>query len=91
MVGIFVPEIPDLAWNALTRGGGIGLLLGWYLFAGRDQIRYVKETWQDRYPRRPWTKPLLVAVGCLVAYFIAIVLLSVAADVLLGVHTQNQA
>lgn len=91
LVGIFVPGIPDSVWIALSRGGGIGLLLGWYLGVGGKQIRYVKETWHDGYPRRPWTKPLLVAVGCLVAYFIAIVVLLVAADALLGVRSQNRA
>jgi hypothetical protein len=89
VVGIFVPGISDSVWNALSRGGGIGLLIGWYSVVGSKQIRFVKETWQGHYPRRPWRKPLLVAVGCLVAYFIALVLLLVAADALHGVQAQH--
>jgi hypothetical protein len=84
LVGVLVPRLPDSVWTALSRGGGIGVLVGWYLSVGSKQIRYVKETWHDAYPRRPWTRPLLVAVACFFAYFIAIVLLILVADAILG-------
>jgi hypothetical protein len=48
----------------------IGLLLGWYFTLAAKQIRYVKETWQDRYVRKPWTKPLIIAFCCLIGTFI---------------------
>src|SRR5450755_4392625 len=44
VVGIFVPGISDSVWNALSRGGGIGLLIGWYSVVGSKQIRFVNET-----------------------------------------------
>jgi hypothetical protein len=48
----------------------IGLLLGWYFSLGKKQIRYVKETWGERYTRKSWKTPLLIAFGCLAAAFI---------------------
>jgi hypothetical protein len=39
---------------------------------GKKQIMYVKETWRDRYERKPWNKPLLIAFCVLVGTFIVL-------------------
>ncbi len=71
--------IPELFFTVAP----IGLLLGWYFCLGKDQIRYVNETWQDGYERKSWTKPLITALCCLVGTFIV---LTVAAKLLLGLR-----
>ena len=43
-------------------------LLIWYFAAGRPQGRYVKEKYGKGYPRRPWGKPLLIAIALFLAY-----------------------
>lgn len=68
---VFFPMIPDRVFNAVA----IGLLAGWYFSLGRKQAQYVRGTWQGRYQRKPWTIPLLVAFGCLIAYSCIIVAL----------------
>jgi hypothetical protein len=72
----FIPEL-------FFRLARLGLLLGWYFNLGRDQIKYVNEAWGYGYERKPWTKPLITALCCLVATFIV---LTVAAKLLLGLR-----
>jgi hypothetical protein len=72
----FIPEL-------FFKLAPIGLLLGWYFGLGRDQIRYVMQTWQDGYERKPRTKPLVIALCCLVC---TIIVLTIAAKLLLGLH-----
>jgi hypothetical protein len=79
-VSDFFPAIPD----ALFRAVAFGLLFGWYFSLGRKQITYVKKTWPDGYQRKPLTMPLLIAFGSLVALFIAIFILGMATELLLG-------
>lgn len=64
LAGTFVPAIGDGWYHAIS----IGMLLGWYFSLGREQARYVKETWQGSYPRKPWGCPLLVGFGGLAAF-----------------------
>jgi hypothetical protein len=80
LVSMFVPAIPD----GVFRGAAIGILLGWYFSLGKKQIQYVKDTFQDGYQRKPWTKPLLVAVGCLVGFFVVLFIFAIIADSILG-------
>ena len=68
LVTIVIPAIPD----GLFRLAGLGLLFGWFFSLGRKQITYVRETWRDRYQRKPWTKPLLIAFCCLIGTFVAL-------------------
>jgi hypothetical protein len=77
IVAVFLPAIPE----GLFRLTAIGLPIGWYFSLGRKQIRYVKETWQDRYTRKPWQKPLLIAFCCLIGISIV---LEVAGKLVLG-------
>jgi hypothetical protein len=62
LVAIFIPAIPEGIFGLAP----IGLLLGWFFSLGRKQITYVKETWGDRYERKSWKKPLLIASCCLI-------------------------
>jgi hypothetical protein len=80
LVSIFIPAIPD----AVFRGAAIGILLGWYFSLGKKQIQYVKETFQDGYQRKPWTKPLLIAFGGMVGFLIVLFILAIAADFFSG-------
>ncbi|HSI11958.1 MAG TPA: hypothetical protein VK961_07935 [Chthoniobacter sp.] len=75
LVSIFIPQIPDSAFRVIA----IGLLLGWYFSIGKKQVLYVKETWPNGYPRKSWTKPLLVAFGALIAFLVVIFLLALIA------------
>lgn len=74
-----IPAVPE----GLFRLAPIGLLLGWYFGLGKRQIRYVKETWRDRYKRKPWNKPLLIAFSILIGTFIV---LTVADQLVSGLH-----
>jgi len=77
LVAIPIPAIPD----GLLRLAALGLLFGWFFSLGRKQITYVRETWRDRYQRKPWTKPLLIAFCCLIGTFVA---LTVAEKLVIG-------
>ena len=66
-------KVPDVASNAIS----IGLLCFWYASLGLKQIKYVKETLGDNYERKSWTKPLLIALGCLIGYFVFAVVVMV--------------
>ncbi len=76
MIGYFglsllpIPAIPEVLFTLAP----IGLLLGWYFGLGKNQTRYVKETWQDGYERKPWTKPLLIAFCCLIGTVLVLTL-----------------
>jgi hypothetical protein len=74
-----IPFIPEFFFKLAP----IGLLLGWYFGLGKDQITYVNETWGDGYARKPWAKPLITALCCLVGTFIV---LTVAARLLLSLR-----
>ena len=63
MISTLIPVIPDV----LFQVAGVMLLFGWYGSLGHKQIRYVKDTWQDRYQRKSWTTPLLIGFAGLVA------------------------
>lgn len=45
-------------------------LLIWYYLSGKKQADYVKEKLGSDYNHRKWTKPLLIALGILAAYFL---------------------
>lgn len=36
--------------------------MAWYLLSGKKQVSFVKTELQDRYEKKSWTKPLLIAV-----------------------------
>jgi hypothetical protein len=59
-------------------------LVTWYFANGRPQARYVKEKYGKDYPRKPWGKPLLIAVALFVAYFVLAFVLVLMAVVVAG-------
>lgn len=61
-----------------TQSFGLVILFVWYFSSGRAQARFVKERYGTAYPRRPWRKALLMAVGAYVAYLVALVVLGIA-------------
>jgi hypothetical protein len=81
LISIFIPTIPD----SIFRGAAIGLLIGWYFSLGKKQIKYVKETFQGSYQRKSWTKPLLIACGCFILYFVTVFILVIVADIMCNI------
>jgi hypothetical protein len=63
---------------------GVVYLVIWYFANGRSQARYVKERYGKDYPRRPWGKPLLIAIAVFVASIILVFVLVVMALVVAG-------
>ena len=57
--------------DAVLRSVLVLFLFTWYLSSGRSQVKYVARTFADDYPRRPWKQPLKVALGLLLAYWVA--------------------
>ena len=55
--------------NLLSQALSFGFLIAWYFASARRQAVYVKEQYGDGYRRRPWGKPLGIAVGLSLAYF----------------------
>jgi hypothetical protein len=79
MIGIALPLHFLGMDEKAVRGLGVLYLVIWYFAAGRAQARYVKEKYGQDYPRRPWGKPLLIALASVVAYFAFVVVLVVVA------------
>jgi hypothetical protein len=67
LVSVVMPE--SRALDSLSRIGGLGLLLAWYFVSGKPQQTYVRTKFGDSYPRRGWSKPLLLALLVLTGYF----------------------
>ena len=82
LISEFLPELPE----AVYRGAAVGLLVGWWVSTGKAQAQYVKDVWQKNYTRKSWTKPLLIAINCLIGYFVLIVAIATIADPSLGVE-----
>lgn len=59
-------------------------LLIWYFAAARPQARYVKAKYGAGYPRKPWTRPLLIASGLAVIYFVVAGAISTGAGGMVG-------
>ena len=57
-----------LFFNPKNNTFGLILLLGWYFAIGRRQVEAVQQQYGSNYPRRPWFKPLALAVLGMVAY-----------------------
>ena len=54
---------------------GFFFLVAWYGISGRAQSEFVKSRYGTAYPRQPWGKTLLWAVGALFGYVIISVLI----------------
>lgn len=80
-ISVFIPAIP----GGIFRLIGTGILLGWYFSLGTKQIKFVKARWQDGYQRKSWTQPLLIAFGCLVGWFVSLVIFAILAKLIFGI------
>jgi hypothetical protein len=76
LLGILMAD-PEKA-EGITRGLALIFLLVWYFAVGRDQAKYVKATFATDYPRKPWGRALLIALGCCVGYFVAAFVVGIA-------------
>ena len=79
-VSVFIPAIPD----GICRLAGLGLLLVWYFSHVNNKIVFVKNNSPDRYERKSWTKPLLIAFGCFVVSFIVLFIFAIVAEWISG-------
>jgi len=75
--------LPDSkAIDGLSRIAMLALLLSWYYSSGRPQAALIKERFGDKYPRRGWAKPLLLAVAALVCFIAVMVTVGLAFETL---------
>ena len=51
---------------------GVAMLLAWYMFSGREQVRFVERF--NNYPKRGWGQPVMAAIA---AVFLTAVLLGI--------------
>ena len=58
----------------------IAWLVAWYLISQKKQAIYVKEEWDNDYPRNKWSLPLLIGVTTFVLIFITLVGILMALD-----------
>jgi len=65
-MGFFIAN--ENAAVGAARGLAFLYLLIWYFSAGRAQAKYVKGKFASDYPRRAWSKPLLIGVAAMVGY-----------------------
>lgn len=64
------------ALDLVSRAGGFGLLIAWYIQSARTQIRYIAGRFGTTYPRRGWGKPLLYAFLVFVAFMVVVFVLA---------------
>ena len=70
LLGVVLPE--SKALDALGRVGGFALLITWYYQNAKFQQSYVLAKFGPEYPRRGWSKPLLLALLAFAAYLGAV-------------------
>ncbi len=66
LISELIPSIPDLPFRLIS----IVILLTWYFSVAKKQIRYVKDTYESEYKRKSWGRPLLIGLGCIIAYLV---------------------
>jgi hypothetical protein len=66
-MGLFIAD--EKAADGAARGLCFLYLIIWYFSAGRAQAKYVKGKFGSDYPRRSWSKPLIIGVATIVGYF----------------------
>jgi hypothetical protein len=64
---LFLPDSKGV--DALGRVFGFALLITWYYAMGKSQQAFVLGKFGKTYPRRGWSRPLLAAVGGVIAFF----------------------
>ncbi len=82
VASVLLPDSKVL--DGLSRIVMFALLLSWYYTSGRPQASLIKARFGTHYPRRGWIKPLLLAVGALICFVAAMVLIGLAIGALRG-------
>ena len=64
------------------RGSGVrilnfAVLIGWYYAGAKPQVKYVAERFGDTYARQGWARPILSAIGAIVAAIVVVTVLVV--------------
>ena len=74
--------VPDeVASDAVYRGVGIGFFVAWYMSNGKDQKDVVEYRYGKDFPKRGWTKPILISIGVYLALVaIAVVVIGLFAN-----------
>jgi hypothetical protein len=72
IVPMFLPDSKGV--DALGRAFGFALLITWYYAIGKSQQAFVLGKFGKTYPRRGWSRPLLAAVGAVIALFVVVFL-----------------
>ena len=70
LIGMFVSDAEDryniIWWLSFLY------LITWYIVAGRYQVKYVKAKFGKNYPKKPWGRALLIAVGALIGCWVVL-------------------
>ena len=67
---VLLPDTEEV--DSLVRSAGFALVFLWYYTLGKSQQTYVAARYGKNYPRRGWTKPLLVALLALLIFVLLI-------------------
>ena len=66
VLGLLLPDARTA--DGIGRAIGFVYLIVWYVSTARSQARYVKDKFGSAYPRKGWTRPLLIALAAMVGY-----------------------
>jgi len=69
LTGLVLPDSRGI--DALTRIGGLALLIGWYYAIGKSQQAFVLARFGRDYPRRGWLRPIGLAVLAMLGFMVA--------------------
>lgn len=70
IIAVLLPESKGM--DSALRGGGIGLLVGWYISSAKAQVALVLARHGKAYPRRGWLVPLLLGLAAIVGFVVAL-------------------
>ncbi len=56
---------------------GLVYIVVWYFAWQRHQTKYIQEVWGRNYPRKSWTKPLLIGISSILAIYLVLGILIV--------------
>lgn len=78
-IGIIVASLfvsNQRLFDAISRLGGLVLLVTWYFVESRPQQAHVKALFGTRYPRKGWGLPMLLAVAAFVGMVVLVFVLA---------------
>jgi hypothetical protein len=70
IVPLLLPDSKGV--DAIGRACAFALLITWYYAMGKSQQAFVLGKFGKTYPRRGWSKPLLAAVGGMIAFLVLV-------------------